>query len=94
MDDWLGAVVMVGGPDIWGAARQGDLERVKQLVGQQPDLLNATDYIGATPLMSASQGGHVEIVRWQLDKGATSNQQNEWGTTALSFASSHGRAPS
>jgi ankyrin repeat domain-containing protein 50 len=57
--------------DIWGAAWAGDLAEVQRLVGQDPGLLNAErGFYSCTPLISASHGGHVAVVRWLLDQGA------------------------
>jgi hypothetical protein len=89
-DGW--EALLVEEPRIVSDARRGDLEAVKQWVGQQSDLLNVADSDGETPLMAASQGGHVEIVQWLLDQGAAIDHQSHSGTTALSFASSKGRA--
>jgi ankyrin repeat protein len=91
-DGWL-ALAEVVARDIWTAARQGDREEVKRMVGQYPNLLNATEKYGKTPLMVASREGHAEIVRWFLDKGAAMNGQNQRGETALSLASLMGRTP-
>jgi ankyrin repeat protein len=72
---------------IWGAAEVGDLTEVKRLVGEDPGLLNPEDEIySRTPLMWASRGGHVEVVRWLLDQGAAIG-------TALCYASSQCRTP-
>ena len=46
------------------AAKSGDLETVKTLVGQDPSLLNATDSDGSTPLHCAAWKGHAPLVAW------------------------------
>jgi uncharacterized protein len=73
---------------IWHAAAAGDLAEVKRLVRQEPGLLNA-EYgdSGMTPLMLASEKGHLEVVRWLVDKGAALNEQQMFGGTALGMAS-------
>jgi uncharacterized protein len=76
--------------DIWDAAKRGALGEVERLVGQNPDLLNARDARGGwykTPLMVASEEGHVNLARWLLDKRAAINEQSKEGHTALWFAS-------
>jgi hypothetical protein len=59
---------------IWDAARRGDLAEVKRVLGQHPGLLDA-GVGGMTLLMFASVGGHVDVVRWLVDKGAGLNER-------------------
>jgi uncharacterized protein len=75
-----GSIAMEG---IWAAARAGDLGEVQQLVGQDPGLVNARDGRGMTPLMYASASGHLELVRWLLDKGVAINERDDDGYSAL-----------
>jgi ankyrin repeat protein len=79
--------------DIWGAAWRGNLATVERLVGQDPGLCDVKDAGGRTPLVYASQKGHVGVVRWLLDQGAAINQRDEYGGTALWYASYNGRPP-
>jgi uncharacterized protein len=71
---------------IWRAAKKGDLAEVERLVGQDPGLLDAGDAYCRTPLVLASEQGHVGVVRWLLDKGAAINERACNGITALSVA--------
>jgi ankyrin repeat protein len=59
-------------------------------VGQDPGLLNARDGAAWTPLMHASQEGHLEVVRWLVDKGAATNERDDIGFTALHLACRNG----
>jgi RNA polymerase sigma factor (sigma-70 family) len=65
--------------DVWMAALKGDLERVRQLIDEDPGLLNRnsetrTGYGGnGTPLANAASGGHMEIVKFLLARGADPN---------------------
>jgi hypothetical protein len=77
--------------DIWRAASAGDLAEVERLVGHDPGLLDAKRG-GWTPLMYASEEGHVGVVRWLLDKGAAVNERHPRGWTALWLAS-YGHLP-
>jgi hypothetical protein len=79
--------------DIWEAAKAGDLNEVKRLVGQDPGLLDADDGSGWTPLMKASNKGHLEVVRWLVHKGAAIDEQSGNGYTGLSLASTNGYTP-
>jgi hypothetical protein len=88
---------------IWRAAKAGDLVEVQRLVGQDPALLNARPEDGPhrmTPLMLASEKGHVGVVRWLLDQGAAINESTgrDWSPeyrrlTALWLACDEGRTP-
>jgi ankyrin repeat protein len=73
-----GAVV-----DIWTAAHMGDLNRVRELLDQDPTLVNrVSDYYGyylgsGSPLRNAAAKGHVEIVKLLLERGADPNLPEE-----------------
>lgn len=64
--------------DISMAAKIGDLERVRQLLGENPALANgAPDYTGyynGVPLRCAAGAGHMAVVRLLLEHGANPNQ--------------------
>jgi ankyrin repeat protein len=76
---------------IWDAVKSGDLAEVERLVGQDPGLLDAKDAEGWwTPLMYASEGGHVGVARWLVDKGAAMDERDRSQRTALWLASCHG----
>jgi ankyrin repeat protein len=69
--------------DICTAASIGDLERVKELLDQDPSLANrvseyVTYYIGSgAPLKNAAARGHIEIVKLLLERGADPNLPEE-----------------
>jgi ankyrin repeat protein len=69
--------------DICTAASIGDLERVRELLDQDPSLANrvseyGTYYIGSgAPLKNASARGHIEIVKLLLQRGADPNLPEE-----------------
>jgi ankyrin repeat protein len=69
--------------DICTAASVGDLERVRELLDQDPSLANrvseyVTYYIGSgAPLKNAAARGHIEIVKLLLERGADPNLPEE-----------------
>jgi ankyrin repeat protein len=69
--------------DICTASYLGDLERVRELLDQDPSLANRpSEYItyyacSGTPLRNAAAGGHLEIVRLLLERGADPNLPEE-----------------
>ena len=69
------------------AVKNNDLTKVRQLIkGAGPDVINALDAEGSTPLILASVRGELEIVKALIGKGAAVNQTNEGGWTALHCA--------
>jgi ankyrin repeat protein len=69
--------------DLCTAASIGDLERVKELLEQDPSLANRVSeyvsyYIGSgAPLKNAAARGHIEIVKLLLERGADPNLPEE-----------------
>src|SRR5262245_41805874 len=65
--------------DICTACFMGDLERVRELLDQDPSLANRpADYVtyyacSGTPLRNAAAAGHSEIVKLLLQRGAAPN---------------------
>ncbi|CAE7212890.1 unnamed protein product [Rhizoctonia solani] len=70
--------------NIWIAAGDGDLERVKVLVEEQGVSPNAADdVIGYTPMHAASSYGHIQILTYLISKGGDVNVTDEEGDTPL-----------
>ena len=69
--------------DIWTAAHMGDLNRVTELLDQDPSLVNRNSeynsyYLGCgSPLKNAAAKGHFEIVKLLVKRGADLNLPEE-----------------
>lgn len=71
------------GPDnIWMAASDGDLERVKELLREGVSV-NAMDENGYTPIHAAVSYGHVELIEFLISNGADINLRDPDGDTPL-----------
>jgi ankyrin repeat protein/mono/diheme cytochrome c family protein len=68
------------------AVRGADAAAVEALLGQNPELLNAKDPSGTTPLHHAAGFGTVHIMTFLLDKGADVNAKNRRASTPLFWA--------
>jgi ankyrin repeat protein len=76
--------------DIFGAAEAGDLERVKALLKDTPELAHAADNQGTTPLHFAARNGRLEILAFLLSyRGEVDAKDNE-GWTPLHWAAREG----
>ena len=75
--------------DLYDAARDGDLERVKVLVEQRADMEKASSS-GWTPLIVASYWGRLEVVRYLLEQGANRDKATNSGWTSLHYAARNG----
>lgn len=69
--------------DLGMACATGDIARVRELLDQDPSLVNrVSDYAGyyvgcGAPIKNAAVGGHLEIVRLLLERGADPNLPEE-----------------
>lgn len=71
--------------DIYDACLKGKMERVKELIEKGTDINKGYPYNRAhlTPICYAAVAGHIEIVNYLLDHGASINDCGENGSTAL-----------
>lgn len=72
-------------PEIYLAARNGNLGRVRSLIADGTDV-NAVNFAGRTALMSAVYFQNTSIVRELLGEGADVNARDANGRTALMLA--------
>lgn len=74
--------------EIQDAARNGDLEKVKALLKQTPNLVSDKDNAGQTALHWAVSGRYKEMVVFLLDSKADVNAKSNSGQTPLHYAAS------
>lgn len=73
--------------DIKKAITDNNLNRVKALVEENPDIVNITNTAGEGPLYMASYFGHLPIIEYLIEHGANVNhKENRNGWTALNLA--------
>ncbi|GBM02144.1 Ankyrin repeat and SAM domain-containing protein 6 [Araneus ventricosus] len=82
------------GADIFIAVRSGDILKVKSILKQNPDSVNAiSSHDGMTPLMLAAMLGYNSIINLLICNGAKLDAQDlENGWTALMYAIFHRRS--
>ncbi|MDB4668778.1 ankyrin repeat domain-containing protein [bacterium] len=74
---------------IIGAAKDGDVEAVKQAIADRVDV-NAKDSGGWTPLLHAVRADHKEVAELLIAKGADVNAKFDDGQTPLHYAAQQG----
>ncbi|MHC4713615.1 MAG: ankyrin repeat domain-containing protein [Planctomycetota bacterium] len=72
------------------AAAEGNIEKVKSLLATDPSLLTARDENQKTPLHQAASGGHTEVVKFLLEKGADPTARDKWNITPTERAALKG----
>ncbi|KAH8100112.1 ankyrin [Cristinia sonorae] len=69
--------------NIWVAAGDGDLDRVRELVEQQLLSPNIPDENTYTPMHAAASYGHIDILEYLVSRGGNVNITDEDGDTPL-----------
>ena len=73
------------------AARRGELDCLRVLLGADRGLCEVGDSRGTTPLHVCANHGHVECLRCLLCEGRCGLRRNQDGATAIHFAAASGR---
>jgi|HubBroStandDraft_6_1064221.scaffolds.fasta_scaffold759160_1 ankyrin repeat protein len=76
--------------EIHDAAGSGDLEKVKALLKDNPDLIFSKDNIGGTPLHQAAFKGHTDVAELLLASKANVNAKDNNGQTPLQWVAEAG----
>jgi len=67
----------------------GNQFELEKMLLDRPDLVNFRDYDFRTPLHLAASEGHVDIVRYLIQKGARVDRSDRWGGSPLDDAHRH-----
>ena len=79
--------------ELRAACREGNLERVRQLIQEGQDVnRGSSDIFGPTPLMEAAYNGHDQVVQELIRAGADVNGKSYYKQTALHLASCRGHS--
>ena len=78
-------------PDIVDAAWLGDVARVREILADDPSLVDGLEESDVSPLQSAAWHGKIDVVRVLLERGADPSLPHvPTGKTALDFAIERG----
>jgi ankyrin repeat protein len=77
---------------LFAAIQRGASADVESIIDTDKVSINARDAGGWTPLMRATAGDHLDIIRFLLAKGADPTLRDKKGLTALSLASPQAKA--
>jgi uncharacterized protein len=69
--------------ELHAAAAQGNLNRIRHLIELDGAMVRVVDDKQRTPLHFACNGGHLEVARLLIDRGADINARDMNGNTAL-----------
>ncbi len=72
--------------DIHEAVKTGDLQKVQELIKNDPDLVNLKDISGRTPLHWAARNDHLNIVKFLVNNGADVNAEDNQGISPLFYS--------
>ena len=82
----IAAAPAVQPQEVFDLLRKGDVPAVKALIEKSPQLLEARDGDGDTPLHYAAHAGSVELINYFIDKGSKLELQDAQRKTPLHLA--------
>lgn len=77
---------------LFAAIQRGALGDVESIIATGQAEINARDEGGWTPLMRATAGDQLEIMRFSLENGADPTMRDRKGVTALKLAGPEAKA--
>ena len=77
--------------EIHDAANSCDLEKIKMLLKDHPDVVSSKDTNGTTALHIAAWKGYAVVANYLIANGAEVNAKNNKGFTPLHMAAGYGR---
>jgi len=83
-------VSLTTAPPAATSAEMEEVARIQEIVRNSPDLINASDGNGQTPLVDAAQKGQLMVVQYLLKSGADVNLKSARAETALCEAAARG----
>jgi ankyrin repeat protein len=68
------------------SAQFGQIDELRALLDETPELIDQADGRGMTALMAAAHGGHAAVVAMLLERGADVTSRDGHGVSALEYA--------
>jgi len=72
--------------EIFFLSSEGNIDKVKEIIIQQPDLINKKDENGLSLLHWACDRGQMNMVQWLIEQGININEKDNDGETPLSYS--------
>ena len=71
---------------IFNECSNNNLDKVRDLLDQDPTLVNFTNAVGMTPLHIACIRGNIEMINFLLSRGANTSTTNDFEKTPIFYA--------
>ena len=78
------------GSSIHDAAKNGDIDRIKELINVVPEMKNKLNERGMNPLHIAAANGRLDCVKWLAVSGVDLAEETPTGYTAMHLAAMNG----
>lgn len=78
------------GSSIHDAAKNGDIDRIKELINVVPEMKNKMNERGMNPLHIAAANGRLDCVKWLAVSGVDLAEETPTGYTAMHLAAMNG----